>query len=204
MSRVRRALWSLLLYAAVAVLVLAGGFVVFAATLPGSVEDPDTKTDAIVVLTGGTARVETGFALLEQGLARRLFISGVAPEVEIAALLAAADRPRNGAECCVVLGRDAGDTLGNARETARWMQREGLRSLRLVTAQYHMPRSLLVFRRAMPEARIVPHPVFPERVRSGEWWRWPGTARLLAQEYLKYLAALALGWTGEADGRVGT
>ena len=172
------------------------GFLVFAMTLPSAVSDPRTLTDAIVVLTGGSDRVETGFELLERGLARRLFISGVAREVQFSALLAAADRPEGHNGCCVVLGRDASDTLGNARETASWVRREHLRSLRLVTAQYHMPRSLLVFRRAMPEVTIIPHPVFPDRVRSDDWWLWPGTTRLLAQEYLKYLAALAYGWTG--------
>ena len=184
-------------------LALAAGFVAFAMTLPRLVTDPGTPTDAIVVLTGGSDRVETGFDLLERGLARRLFISGVAPDVEVPALLAVADRRNGSAGCCIVLGHDASDTLGNARETAAWMRREGLASLRLVTAQYHMPRSLLVFRRAMPGITIIPHPVFPVRVRSGEWWLWPGTARLLAQEYLKYLAALAYGWADDLNGNPG-
>lgn len=197
-SRWGRLLARLLLAFAGAALALAAGFVWFAATLPRTVADPLTRTDAIVVLTGGSDRLETGFALLEKGAARRLFVSGVAPEVDMAALLEAADRRRGSVGCCVVLGRDANDTLGNARETAEWMRREGLGSLRLVTAQYHMPRSLLVFRRAMPDVTIIPHPVFPGAVRSEDWWLWPGTTRLLFSEYLKYLVALAFGWIGDA------
>ena len=186
----RSLLWGLL----AVLLALCAGFVAFATTLPRAVEDNRTRTDAIVVLTGGSDRVETGFDLLDQGLAKRLFISGVGPEVQVSSLLAAAQRREGEAGCCVVLGRDASDTLGNARETASWMQREHFASLRLVTAQYHMPRSLLVFRRAMPRTTIIPHPVFPGSVRSDDWWLWPGTTRLLVQEYLKYLAALAFGW----------
>jgi uncharacterized SAM-binding protein YcdF (DUF218 family) len=62
--------------------------------------------------------------------------------------------------------------------------------LRLVTAWYHMPRSLLEFDRAMPEMDIVAHPVFPDQVKQGRWWAWRGTAVLLVGEYIKYLAAL--------------
>ena len=53
-----------------------------------------------------------------------------------------------------------------------------------------MRRSLLEFRSAMPAARIVPHPVFPLAVKQAQWWRWPGTAELIASEYNKYLLAL--------------
>ena len=60
-----------------------------------------------------------------------------------------------------------------------------------------MPRSLLEFRVAMPEVDIVPHPVFPDHVKLDAWWRWPGTAVLIAGEYNKFLvafAAYALRW----------
>ena len=71
---------------------------------------------------------------------------------------------------------------------------QDLRSLRLVTAAYHMPRSLLEFRHAMPEIEIVPHPVFPENFKQRDWWRWPGSASLIVREYSKYLVARLRGW----------
>ena len=37
---------------------------------------------------------------------------------------------------------------------------EGYQSLRLVTASYHMPRSIQEFHHHMPQVRIVPHAVF--------------------------------------------
>jgi uncharacterized SAM-binding protein YcdF (DUF218 family) len=52
-----------------------------------------------------------------------------------------------------------------------------------------MPRSLLEFRRRMPDVKIVPHPVFPDHVKQDEWWRWPGSTHLLVGEYGKYLVA---------------
>ena len=72
------------------------------------------------------------------------------------------------------------------------MRDNGFRSLRLVTANYHMPRSLLQFRHALPDATIIAHPVFPDHVKQDSWWQWPGTARLIIGEYNKFLVAWTL------------
>ena len=69
------------------------------------------------------------------------------------------------------------------------MRLHGFRSLRLVTAFYHLPRSLFEFRRAMPDVEIVPNPVFPPVLQDGKWWQRPATASLVVMEYNKYLAA---------------
>ncbi|MGE5515593.1 MAG: YdcF family protein [Bacteroidota bacterium] len=170
------------------------GFLWFVATLPSRVEDVTTRTDAIVVLTGGSERLTTGIALLHDGLAGRLFISGVHRGVDVADILKAARSEHPDLAGAIVLGHAADDTVGNASETARWVAQEGVGSLRLVTGAYHMPRSLVEFRHALPGVAIVPHPVFPDTVKSREWWRWPGTAALLATEYSKYLAAEIRQW----------
>jgi len=168
----------------------AGGFVWFLRAIPDEVSDPETATDAIVVLTGGSLRVQSGLALLAAGKAKKLFVSGVHPGTDVAALMRAEHRSSATLACCVVLGHEADNTLGNAEETALWMRREGFHSLRLVTSSYHMPRSLLEFSRAMPEVRIVAHPVFPEQVMQGYWWARPRTAMLIFAEYQKYLLSL--------------
>jgi uncharacterized SAM-binding protein YcdF (DUF218 family) len=165
------------------------GLVLFAAGLGAGVEDRDTVTDAIVVLTGGSDRLTSGLVLLEAGKGRKLFVSGVHKAVDLPDLLRRAHLPPSDALPAVVLGHAADDTVGNAIETAAWMEAEGFASLRLVTAAYHMKRAALEFRRAMPREVIIPHPVYPDAFKTTEWWRWPGTAHLLATEYTKYLAA---------------
>jgi uncharacterized SAM-binding protein YcdF (DUF218 family) len=167
------------------------GLVLFA--IPPAAEDRPAATDAIVVLTGGSLRLQTGIDLLREGKGRWLFVSGVDQRVDRDELLrlAGSDAPAWLA-CCVTVGHRAANTVGNAAETARWMRQQDFHSLRLVTAWYHMPRSLLEFERAMPQIAIIPHPVFPERVRQQRWWAWRGTASLLIGEYAKYLAALFL------------
>lgn len=183
------------------ILLVAGawlaGLVIFAETIPGHAADDGRATDAIVVLTGGSGRIEVGLEQLAQGRAKKLFVSGVPRGVAPAELPGLATAAPEQVACCVVLGHQADNTEGNARETAAWMLAEGFRSLRLVTSNYHMPRSLLEFRRAMPGVEIVPHSVIPESVRQSDWWRWPGTTTLIVTEYSKYLLAQAREWAGE-------
>lgn len=178
------------------------GLIWFAESIPRDREAPPStqSTDAIVVLTGGPARLKAGLVELEAGRARKLFVSGVNPRVELSELLRAAGQPASAVECCIVLGYAADNTLGNAAETRQWMEREGYRSLRLVTANYHMRRSLLEFRRAMPHVDIVAHPVFPDTFMRDSWWSWPGTLALIVSEYHKYLAVLALERITSASG----
>jgi len=166
-----------------------GGFAAFLKTIPRAAPQSNRTTDAVVVLTGGSLRPGAGLALLAQGSAGKLFVSGVHRGVDVKELLRISRHSPESLDCCIALGYTADNTRGNARETAAWMMQERFRSLRLVTANYHMPRSLQEFRAVMPELSIVPHPVFPAHVRLDDWWRWPGTAILLAGEYNKLMLA---------------
>jgi uncharacterized SAM-binding protein YcdF (DUF218 family) len=164
---------------------------------PPADEASAAPTDAIVVLTGGSLRLQSGIDLLREGKGQKLFVSGVNQQVDLDDLLGSAGNVPAWALCCIVIGHKADNTFGNAQETARWIRSQGFRSLRLVTAWYHMPRSLLEFDRALPEIDIVAHPVFPDQVIRQHWWAQRGTASLLVTEYLKYLGALSrplLGW----------
>ena len=167
-----------------------GGLVWYASLIPLPSSPSQMKSKAIVVLTGGSDRMAEGLRLLETGLAQKLFVSGVYHRVEVKELLRVAKKNPNELECCIELGYTADNTAGNAYETAAWMKKEGFHSLRLVTANYHMPRSLLEFHQAMPEIKIIIHPVFPEGFKGQKWWLWPGSTTLIASEFVKYLMAL--------------
>lgn len=170
------------------------GLLRFADSIPREVADPDRRSDAIVVLTGGSRRLKTGFELLSSRLADKLFVSGVQRGVPIDDLLRVTGLTAEDMECCITLGYKAGDTLENALETAVWIKAKRVRSVRLVTSGYHMPRSLLEFRAAVPDVDFIPHPVFVEHVMLDEWWRRPGTAWLVVAEYNKFLLATARHW----------
>jgi uncharacterized SAM-binding protein YcdF (DUF218 family) len=171
--------------------VCLGGFGWFLYQGLGVAADKAAPTDAIVVLTGGRFRLESGIDLLEAHRARKLFISGVNQHVDRAALLRVLGPLPDSASCCIVLGHEADNTYGNARETAEWMQREGYHSLRLVTSWYHIPRSRLEFERAMPDIAVLPDPVFPMHTQGDDWHARAELVPLVLREYGKYLAAVA-------------
>ena len=52
-----------------------------------------------------------------------------------------------------------------------------------------MRRSLLEFKSLMPDVDMIANPVFPDNVKIDSWWRYPGSAALIASEYNKYLFA---------------
>ncbi len=190
-QRYRRKRIAVVLVIAVIAASWAAGFVFFVRAVSIIADPANAETQAIVVLTGGSLRLEAGLSLLRAGEGKKLFVSGVHRGVDVAELLRVSRQSPKALDCCIVLGYAADNTRGNARETAQWMKGEKYTSMRLVTANYHMPRSLLEFRTAMPYVAIVPHPVFPSHVKLDAWWTWPGTAALLASEYNKYLLA----WT---------
>jgi len=92
-------------------------------------------------VTGGTGRLERGFATLDRGLAPRMLISGVDRAVRQADLERVYHVRPSLMDCCVTLGRDAFDTRSNADEVARWVTRYHVRSIRLVTNDLHMARA---------------------------------------------------------------
>jgi uncharacterized SAM-binding protein YcdF (DUF218 family) len=148
--------------------------------------DPPSQADGIVALTGGAERVETALKLLAEGHARVLLISGVGGAADFAAFAHRAG-VNSALQARVTLGRNAVSTRGNAAETADWAQANGLGSLIVVTAGYHMPRALAELSRAMPTVTLYPVPVLPPAMRQ------PGVnaLRLLAGEYTKWLVTEA-------------
>ena len=167
-------------------LIWTAGLIRFADSIPKQIEEPTRRTDAIIVLTGGSGRLEEGLNLLELNMAEMLFVSGVYQGLEVKTLFRMFKRNPQGLEARIGIGT-ATNTLGNAQETAYWFRRKGFKSMRLVTAAYHMPRSLIEFKHAIPSAQILAHPVFPVHVKVDEWWAWSGTAELIASEYNKFL-----------------
>lgn len=177
--------------AAAAMLALAWGFADFVGTALAPAAPAGGETDGIVVLTGGSERVATGFRLLAEGRARRLLISGAHPEAGLAEIAAAVGLDAARLAGRVEVGHAAASTRGNAAEIAAWARAEELRSLRVVTAGYHMPRAMLELRRALPATALVPHPVASAALRApGAPWR-PRVWALLAGEYARYVLARA-------------
>ncbi len=180
-----------LLFGACVIAVIIASFQHFVLTLPVATTDRLYKTDGIIVMTGGQQRLSTGLQLLADGKAEKLLISGVGKGVNRAILvqeLGLNDKQVNALFCCVELDYGALDTRGNAVAARRWAERHDMRSLRLVTANYHMPRALAIFSRTLPAVDLYQWPVSPPDLDLDNWWQKPPIIRLLLREYAKYLA----------------
>lgn len=149
--------------------------------------DPTARTDAIVALTGGAHRVGDAIDLLAKGYGNRLLITGVNERTGRDEIARLNPGQRRLLECCVDLDYRARNTIGNAIETRRWMRDHGFRSLIVVTSNYHMPRTLTELDHVLPGVRKVPYAVVTGSLDLEGWWRNPGTAKLLAFEYVKFI-----------------
>ncbi len=156
------------------------GFAWFALLLPQPAEM--ANTDAVVVLTGGPNRIDRGLEILKAGKSKKMLISGVDRDVrppELAAQYAGSDRYF---DCCIDLGFASVDTRSNALETARWAARNKVKTLRLVTHDWHMRRARFELDRALPSSIMVTNDAVATKP----------SLRALFKEYNKYwLRALA-------------
>ena len=171
-----------------AILIAIGDFLIFAGRVSSS-EAPEVsgEADAVVVLTGGPGRIPAGLELVERGMAERVLISGVSPGVALADIEANQGGPADIYGCCTDIGAWATSTITNAQEAGAWARGRGYRRLILVTSDYHMPRSLVEFRRALPDAEIIAWPVSSEAAR--EAGGTPNGFRLMVREWFKYRVA---------------
>ena len=173
----------------IAGLALLLGYVRFASGIVAREPVAVPRTDAIVVVTGGSQRVGDAIGLLGAERGSRLLISGVNEKTGREELAKLNPSSRELLACCVDLDYRARNTIGNAIEARRWVRNHGFRSLLVVTSNYHMPRTIAEFAHAMPGLRLVPHPVVTDQMDTAGWWKRWSTAKVLLPEYGKYLAA---------------
>ena len=174
--------------------VWGAGLLWFVTTIPNTVKDHVSKVDAIVILTGGSDRLRVGVELLSLQKGEKLFISGVGEGVDKLSMLIMSGPLPDGVDTLlpnIHLGYNAKNTHGNAIEVATWLEPFKYDSIRLVTANYHVPRSLYLLKQQVPELEIIAHPVFPKQVTLKEWWNDDVTRTLLISEYSKYSISVA-------------
>ncbi len=176
----------------------SAGLMWFVAQIPAAAIAASARADAIVILTGGKGRLEYGLQLLAEGKGKALFITGVgnasredllrqAPSDTHDALMALPPE-------VIRLGHQAENTIGNAEETAHWISSKNIRSILLVTSNYHMPRAVSEFNAAVPGLTLIPAPVFPDNFNMNGWWQRDDDRDRLLTEYHKLLAGKLRHW----------
>jgi uncharacterized SAM-binding protein YcdF (DUF218 family) len=131
------------------VLLYALGFILFTVTLGKPAGKNSARTDAAVVITGGSGRIEQGIQVLKAGQAKRLLVAGADPAVTKKDLIRRLGGHSKLVNCCVDLGSESVDTRSNAEEAERWLAKHRYRSFRLVTSDWHMRRARYDFRQVL-------------------------------------------------------
>lgn len=152
------------------------GFAWFSLFLPQAAMNE--RTDAVVVFTGGEGRIARAIDLLEQELAEKILVSGVDSDVTAGEFRAEYEVPAGLMACCIELDYRSTDTRSNAAETRQWLAAEKVRSVRLVTSDWHMRRAALELEKVVP-ARV--------RILRDAVHTQP-SLKILLIEYNKFLA----------------
>ena len=76
-----------------------------------------------------------------------LLVAGADPSVTKGDIARRLGGERRLLGCCVDLGSESVDTRSNAEEAARWIDRHGFKSVRLITSDWHMRRARYEFRK---------------------------------------------------------
>jgi uncharacterized SAM-binding protein YcdF (DUF218 family) len=187
--RTRRLRSVIIRLVAIGTAVLVVGFVIFVWHLPSRQIVLDRDADGIVVLTGGTSRVNDALELLAAHRGKRLLITGVNPGTTTADIAREIPNYKDLLARSVDLDYAALNTVGNATQARLWANEHGFRSLIVVTSAYHMPRALAELKHQLPHAALIPYPVLSDRLRIEPWWSNGDTTKLVVSEYLKYLFA---------------
>lgn len=140
------------------------------------------KTGALVILTGGRGRIEEGLSLFQKGFGKKLLITGVSPSLSKKELLRDYSFLREPfKKKDIFIDYKAKNTIENSIETKKWVEKEKIKSLTIITSFYHIPRSRLEFSRAFPQKELSYYPVIYEKLFSRKFFY------LLLKEYHKWL-----------------
>jgi uncharacterized SAM-binding protein YcdF (DUF218 family) len=196
MHRLRRHIPPIMVVLLILFISFCIGFVVFTEHVSNlKAPDANEKSDAIIVLTGGKARIEVALELLAAKRGERLLISGVHPSTKREALQRLTKTDPALFKCCVDLDRSALNTIGNAKESAKWISEHDYKRIFIVTNNYHMPRSILELSRQIAhqdgDVELIPYPVINSDLKQTNWIRQGDMLRVLLTEYIKYIGALA-------------
>lgn len=106
----------------------------------------------IAVLTGGKNRIQLALDSVKKFRAKNVFISGVYKTTTLSDIL----QNKEIGDVSVILGYEALNTEGNAREIRGIVDDLGMNEIVLVTSDYHMFRSLYEVRKYNKNLKIYP------------------------------------------------
>lgn len=146
------------------------------------VQEQPKPSDAIVILSPGTERIEAGVQLWKDGYADDVILSrantGTFTVSEAVALGVPAGQ--------VIAEEQAYSTYTNATYTKELLERRGDSSAIIVTSDYHMRRTKFIFDKVFQDSGIsLSYSATPSRYEWSAWWSDEESKRMLWKEYAK-------------------
>jgi hypothetical protein len=183
----RKSLWIM------ALSVLAGLSVGLAAKAGNFlIVDAPSRSDAILVLAGETdRRPQRALELLCQGYGRRVVLDVPTnaklyefTQIELAQKYIE-DLPQPApVSICPINGLSTKD---ESREAEKCLQREGAKSVLIVTSDFHTRRALEVFRREFPEREYSVAAARNDQGFGSRWWTHRQWAKTFVDEWLRLI-----------------
>ncbi|MCA0987030.1 YdcF family protein [Guptibacillus algicola] len=142
------------------------------------------QADVIFVLSGGEGRVDKGLTLIEQGFSNKIVLTN-------ARGFSAADFKRVNDEITyenVYTDYESTSTLASAKYSKELMQSEDMTSALIVSSDYHMRRTKLIYDRTFNDGGIeltfisTESDYLPER-----WWADKYSIGVTGSEYIKLI-----------------
>lgn len=150
--------------------------------------DSVSSVDAIVVLTGGVGRVEEGLRLFSEGKGSHLIISGVEGTSSLGSIFPGKDLKNTVDTGKIVLDVKSRNTIDNALNVKKILEKKGFKSIILVTSNYHMERAYTMFSKSLSkDVRLYRHPVRSPNFKDEEWWGSLKSLKIMTSEFYKYL-----------------
>ncbi|RAP34068.1 YdcF family protein [Candidatus Marinamargulisbacteria bacterium SCGC AG-410-N11] len=133
------------------------------------------KSDAIVVLSGGLGnRTKLGIDLYKKGLSSKLILSGgqLFRELAAADLMSEYALELNVKKEDIVLERQSQSTYENATFTLKKLQQLNIRSIIVVTSNFHTKRSFKIFQKVLKGSDIkIQITGSEDNIDYDQWWK---------------------------------
>ena len=100
------------------------------------------------------------YRTFKEGNGKFLLISGVFQKEKVKNKYLFKDNI-NLKECCIFFEEKAKNTFQNATEVSNWLKERkvNIDSIQLITSYYHIPRSLIIFKKFFPNKKLITVPV---------------------------------------------
>lgn len=120
-------------------------FVGYARLLSTDEANDKALCDAVVILTGGRGRIKNGIELAHKLGCKRILISGVNVRTNLKDIQKTQLRQTKHEGLTIDVGYTAKNTLENSKEALYWCEENSIKSVAIVTSDYHLPRAKIEF-----------------------------------------------------------